>query len=368
MAALAPMTGLQAALAETEPVWQANLLAMHRRGHYVLGEQVARFEAEFAAAIGAAYSVGVGTGTAAIELCLRAAGITSCEQEVLVPTLTSLFTAQAVLAAGATPRFVDVDPEHLLMDPEQIKQHGSSKTAAVIAVHLYGQPCAVEQISALCAQRDWVLIQDACQAHGARRNRQPLTSYSPFVAFSFYPTKNLGALGDGGAVATSEAGVRDKLRMLRDGGRVGDQVSRLPAINSRLDEIQACYLSAFLSRLDEWNACRGRLSALYDSLLQDCPGVSPVRHQPGSVHHLYVVRAEQRDSLRESLAQRGIATGVHYPVPLHLQPAFRSQVQPVGSLPVAEQACQQIISLPLWPHLPESAVEDVAEQVRRFYR
>jgi dTDP-3-amino-3,4,6-trideoxy-alpha-D-glucose transaminase len=321
--------------------------------HFILGEQVAAFEAELAAAFGAKHAVAVGSGTAAIELGLRAAGLGDSRAEVLTPALTSPFTAQAILAAGCRPRFGDVDEDHLLLDPSA---GVTRRTRAIVPVHLYGQPCDVAPLRRLRLP----IVHDACQAHGA-----PVTGHA--VAYSFYPTKNLPCLGDGGAVTTDSAAAAGKLRRLRDGGRRNDQVARERAVNSRLDEMQACYLRAFLPKLAEWNADRARLSAIYDEALAGCGGVRPAGRRAGSVCHLYVVRAARRERLRKFLAERGILTGVHYPVPLHLQPAFRECGQSKGSLPVAERACREIVSLPLWPGMGEAAVEEVAARVCEFY-
>jgi dTDP-3-amino-3,4,6-trideoxy-alpha-D-glucose transaminase len=204
-------------------------------------------------------------------------------------------------------------------------------------------------------------VEDACQAHGAPTGGQ-------VAAYSFYPTKNLPCLGDGGAVTADAARIAARIRSLRDGGRRNnDQVARERAVNSRLDEMQACYLRAFLPKLAEWNAERIRLAALYDNALGGCSDARPVARRTGSVCHLYVIRARRRDGLRRYLADRGIMTGIHYPVPLHLQPAFSRFGPGKGSLPVAERACRQILSLPLWPGMPENAAEAVAQAVRAFY-
>jgi dTDP-3-amino-3,4,6-trideoxy-alpha-D-glucose transaminase len=341
------MVDLRPILAATEPAWRANLGRLFERMHFILGEQVESFEREMAAAFGAKFAVAVGTGTAAIELGLRVAGL-GAGAEVIVPALTSPFTAQAVLAAGCRARFADVEPEHLLLAEARVGR----RTKGTVPVHLYGQPCAIPA--------GLPVVQDACQAHGA-----PLTFSSP-VAYSFYPTKNLPCLGDGGAVLTDSATLARRLRMLRDGGRKNDQVARIPAINSRLDEMQACYLRAFLPKLGEWNADRARIASLYDEALAGCPAVQPLARRAGSVCHLYVVRSKRRDRLREHLAKHGIATGVHYPVPLHLMQAFRDCGAKRGDFPVAERACREILSLPLYPYMPESAVAEVVDRVRGF--
>jgi dTDP-3-amino-3,4,6-trideoxy-alpha-D-glucose transaminase len=361
-----PMVDLRPMLAATESAWQANLRRMFHRMQFVLGEQVDALECELAETFGAKFAVTVGTGTAALELCLRAAGLAGSRAEVIVPALTSLFTAQAVLAAGCQPRFADIDEASLLLDPAAAEAAVGKRTRAILPVHLYGQPCEMKPLASIARRHKLILAHDACQAHGAQAEAHPFTRYGP-AAYSFYPTKNLPCLGDGGAVLTDSAATAARLRMLRDGGRRNDQVSRLPAINSRLDEMQACYLRAFLPKLREWNAARVRLAARYDEALAACPGVMPVKRRPGSVCHLYVVRAARRDRLRASLAGQGIMTGIHYPVPLHLQPAFRGAGAKRGDLPVAERACREILSLPLWPHMGEQAVDEVAAAIHHFY-
>ena len=337
------------------------------RMHFILGEQVAGFEREFAAYLRSSFTVGVGSGTSALELCLRSAGLGPARPEVLTSALTSPFTAQAILAAGGVPRFADVEPASLLMDIDDAAARISPQTGAVIPVHLYGQPCNLERLAALTRQREIALVQDACQAHGARHLGRPFTAYSDWVAYSFYPTKNLGCLGDGGAVATSCERAADQIRLLRDGARDDGQVSRIAAINSRLDEMQACYLRAFLPHLDDWNARRERLASLYDKELANCEGVTPVRRSTESVNHLYVVRVRDRERLRAHLQDKGITTAIHYPLPLHLHPAFREFGPEAGSMPHAEKACREILSLPLWPYLGESDALRVAQAVREFY-
>ncbi|MFB3778660.1 MAG: DegT/DnrJ/EryC1/StrS family aminotransferase [Bryobacteraceae bacterium] len=363
-----PMLELRPQLAAAEPKLSRYLSRLFGRMQFILGEQVALFERELARRLDAAYAVGVGSGTAALELCLRSADLPESRREVLTSALTSPFTAQAILAAGALPRFADIDPSSLLLDPEDAAQRINRKTGAVVVVHLYGQPCDLNRFAALAREGDVALIQDACQAHGARHRGKPFTRYSRWVAYSFYPTKNLGCLGDGGAVVTGSAAVAAKIRLLRDGGRDGDQFSRLPAINSRLDEMQACYLRAFLPHLDDWNSRRGRLAALYDEALAGCTSVRPVSRGPESVNHLYVIRAKNRDRLRAYLRQQRIASAVHYPQPLHLHPAFAVRGARRGAFPHAERACREILSLPLWPYMTESAVLHVAERIRAFYR
>jgi dTDP-3-amino-3,4,6-trideoxy-alpha-D-glucose transaminase len=361
-----PVANLKPALDRTEFAWKANLEALFRRMHFILGEEVSRFETAFAEHSGARFGIGVGTGPAAIELCLRAAGVSN-GQEVLTTALTAPFSGIGILAAGCRIRFADVLPDTLLLSPASAEEHMGRRCAAVMPVHLYGQPANLPAFARLARSHGLTLVQDACQAHGASYNGRPFTRFSAYVAYSFYPTKNLGCLGDGGAILTDRSPLAAKLRGLRDGGRRGGQVSVLKGINSRLDEMQACFLNAFLPMLDEWNAERKRIAALYDEGLADCDGVRLLRREPGGVNHLYVIRAKRREALRKHLAGHGIGTLVHYPVPLHLQPAFRDCGLKRGALPVAEKACREVLSLPLWPYMPESETQEVIERIRSFY-
>jgi dTDP-3-amino-3,4,6-trideoxy-alpha-D-glucose transaminase len=361
------MVNLRPALRESSAAWRVNLHRMFERGQFIQGEQCARFEQEFAACQGAGVAIGVGTGTAALELSLRVAGVAE-GPEVIVPALTSPYTALAVIAAGGVPRFADVHADSLLLDANDAGARLTDRVAAILTVHLYGNVCDLRALTDLARRTGTVLVQDACQAHGARFQGRPLTEFSGCAGYSFYPTKNLGALGDGGAIVTNRAAVARKLSLLRDGGRCNDQVSRVVGINSRLDEMQCCYLRAFLPHLADWNARRARVAAIYDEVLAGCPGIRPVARGADSVHHLYVARAARRNQLRDFLLRNGIASAVHYPVPLHLQPAFQGSGLRRGDLPVAERACREIISLPLWPHMPEAVACRVAQTVRRFYK
>ena len=348
-------------LRATSRNWRANLRRLFKRSHFILGEELRTFEVEFASALGGKFSVGVANGTAAIELCLRDAGVTS--GEVITSALTAPFSGVGIRASGATPKFADIDPETLQVDVADVASRITAKTRALMPVHLYGQPCALDRFQKLARKHKIPLIQDAAQAHGALFDGQPLAAFSRYVAYSFYPTKNLGCMGDGGGIITDNAAARDRLIVLRDGGRHGDQIAHSFGVNSRLDELQCCFLRAFLPHLNEWNTHRARIASLYDEELRDCPGVKLVKRTEGSAHHLYVIRAERRDQLRAHLAAQGIGTAVHYPVPLHKHPAFAQK----GSLPHAERAVTEIVSLPLWPYLKESAARRVAGQIRKFY-
>ncbi|MES1257612.1 MAG: DegT/DnrJ/EryC1/StrS family aminotransferase [Acidobacteriota bacterium] len=363
-----PMFDPEPALRRAEAAIDRNVADMRAAGQYILGAQVRSFEAELAAAFGAGYAVGAGSGTAAIELCLREAGVVRREQEVIVPAFTSLFTAQAVLAAGASLRFADVDAGTLLLTPEAVRRAWTKQTAAVLCVHLYGNVCRLDQLAAICQERRAVLVQDACQAHGATFGGRPLTDFSPCTAYSFYPTKNLGCLGDGGAVVTNSSRVARRIRLLRDGGRNGDQLARAPGINSRLDEIHACYLRALLPHLAHWATHRRGAGDVCDRILHGCEGARPVTSSGESARHLYVIRAARRAALREALASRGIETGVHYPVALHRHPAFRKRATWLETPLEAERAAAEVVSLPSGPHVTEEEAAHIAGLVRSLSR
>lgn len=366
---IVPPVNLAALIADTEPTWRTRLDEFFGRMQFILGPQLAAFEKEWAAYRSARFAVGVANGTQAIELALRDAGVTSAKQEVLTTALTAPFSGIGIVSAGCSIRFADIDPETLLIDPADAAARMTRRTAAIMPVHLYGQPCDLTAFRSLARRAGAVLVQDACQAHGARHRGKPLAAFGPYVAYSFYPTKNLGCLGDGGAITTNSPAVDRRLRVARDGGRrPGGQISYSKGINSRLDELQCCYLRAFLPKLEEWNADRRRLAAIYDDALAGCEGVRPVRTSAESVRHLYVVRARKRDKLREHLTAQGIATGIHYPAPLHLMPAFRECGLRRGDLPHAEKACTEIVSLPLWPLMPDWMALKTAEAIRVFFK
>lgn len=355
---------LKPAIDQTMATWQAGLGSVLARSQFILGPEGLAFENEFAASTGARHCVTVSSGTSAIELSLRDVGVTG---EVVTTALTAPFTAVAILAAGAAVRFADIDPTTLQIDSADAANRINRRTRALLPVHLYGQLSPLESLRKIASTNDLVLIQDACQAHGARLKGRPLTAFSDYVCYSFYPTKNLGCLGDGGAIATNRPRIASRLRRFRDGGRDG-QVAIGPGVNARLDEIHASYLRAALPHLSAWNAQRAKLAGIYDDALANSPGVTLLQRDRDSVHHLYVIRAQRRDRLRRHLTSRSIGSGVHYPVPMHLHPAFSASRQKKGSLPHAEQACREILSLPLWPGLLESEVLRVAEAIRRFYK
>ena len=340
-------------------------------GRFILGDEVSRFEREFAAFCRARFSIGVGNGTEALLIALRLSGIRPGQnQEVITTPLTASFTAHAIVAAGARPIFADVDPDTLLLDASHVRRRITRRTAALLPVHLYGQCCDLDAFGSLAEETGCSLIQDAAQAHGAEFKRRPLADFSDWVAYSFYPTKNLGCLGDGGALVTQRPKLAAQAQMFRDGGRQGGHVALCEGINSRLDELQAAVLRIHLKHLKRWNRRREQIARLYDLRLAEwAPERLRLLGRPPSsqsCHHLYVIRTHRRQALRQFLAQRGIETAVHYEMPLHLHPAFRWLGYQRGDFPVAEQAAREVCSLPLHPWLADHEAERIVQEIGRF--
>jgi len=332
-------------------------------GWYVLGPEVEAFESEFAQAMGAAHAVGVGTGTDAIALILRALGIGSGDEVITTP-LSAAYSALAIMMAGARPVFADIDPARLTIDPDKVTRAIGPRTRAILPVHLYGQPADMTALARIAAQHSLAIVEDCCQAHLATADGRPVGTIGVAGAFSFYPTKNLGALGDGGAVVTNDAALAARIKRLRNGGQSDRYHHEEAGVNSRLDEIQAAILRARLPRLGAWTGRRRGLAARYRRLLTNTPGVDvPAERDPGHVYHLFVVRVEgARERLQTSLASGGIETLIHYPVPIPRQPAFAG-IQP-ADCPVAARACDDVLSLPLYPGLSDLDVDRVAAAVQ----
>jgi dTDP-4-amino-4,6-dideoxygalactose transaminase len=333
-----------------------------RRGRYVLGEEVESFEREFAAWVGARFAVGVGSGTDALAIALRAAGIGEGD-EVVTVSHTATATIAAIEMAGALPVLVDVDRSTMTMAPGEIGVVSGPRTRAVVPVHLYGQPAAMEAIRDIAAQRGLVVVEDACQAHGAEVLGRKVGTIGVAGAFSFYPTKNLGAFGDGGAITTNDEAVADAARRLRQYGWDGHRSAQVAGVNSRLDELQAAVLRVKLRHLSEAMERRRAIAARYSRAWAGI-GIALPEERPGCVHafHLYVVRTGQRASLAQALARRGIGTAVHYGLAAHQQPAYAERLRH-GSLAATERAVPQVLSLPLYPELEDVEVEHVVAAV-----
>ena len=339
-------------------------------GWFVLGPEVEAFEAAFAHASGARDAVGVGTGTDAITLLLRAAGI-GAGDEVIVPAMTAAYTGLAVIAAGATPVFADVDEATLTLDPPACAAAITSRTRAIVPVHLYGQAADMPALASIASRHGLAVVEDCCQAHLATANDVPVGTTGIGGAFSFYPTKNLGALGDGGAVVTNDPALAARIRRLRNGGQTDRYHHAEAGVNSRLDEMQAAILGARLAFLARWTQRRRALAQLYRSALGTVTTID--QRDAGHVYHLFPVRSRRRDALQADLASRGIETLVHYPVPLPAQAAFTASgakdAIAQGStfeFPVAARAAGELLSLPLHPRLSDDDVAYVAEAVTTF--
>jgi dTDP-4-amino-4,6-dideoxygalactose transaminase len=336
---------------------------------FILGPQVVQFERDFAAFCEARHCVGVANGTDALELMCRAAGI-GPGHEVIVPVSTFVATALAVARTGATPVFVDVDPVHNLIDPDRVRSRIGPLTRAIIAVHLYGQIAPMEELEEIARETGLLLLEDAAQAQGARRNGRAVGSIGAAAATSFYPSKNLGAYGDAGAVLTNDDGIGERVRRLRNYG--GEQKYDHPetGFNSRLDTLQAVVLLAKLKRLPDWTEDRRRAAARYHRLLEDLPQVTrpETLHCNEHVWHLYVIRVRDRDRVLRELHTAGIAAAVHYPDPCHLLGAFGHLGHKPGDFPVAEQASREVLSLPIYPGITEAQQAQVVEALAEALR
>jgi dTDP-4-amino-4,6-dideoxygalactose transaminase len=341
--------------------------AIHRvieSGWFILGPEVEAFEAEFAAASGAAHAVGVGTGTDAITLILRALGIGPGD-EVITPPLSAAYSALAVMMAGARPVFADIDTARLTMNPAAVEAAITPRTRALLPVHLYGQPADLDSLAAIAARHALALVEDAAQAHLATAGGRPVGTIGVAGAFSFYPTKNLGALGDGGAVITGDGALAARIRRLRNGGQTSRYHHQEPGANSRLDELQAAVLRARLPFLAAWTARRRALAAEYRRLLPDADLVIPPEFDPGHVYHLFPVLSARRDAFQAHLASHGVETLIHYPVPIPRQPALAGAAP--AACPVADRVCAEVMSLPLYPALRPEDIAAVAAAASAFF-
>lgn len=335
---------------------------------FVNGAEMEAFEHEFAAYCGAAHAIGVANGTDALALGLRAAGIEPGDT-VALPAFTFAATIEAVVHVGARPLLIDIVPDTCLLDPHALEKALRQRPVrAILPVHLYGQPAEMDEINAVARQHGALVVEDAAQAHGARYRGRCAGTLGHLACFSFYPTKNLGALGDAGAVTTSDAGVAQRLRMLRDHGQSAKYVHAMVGFNSRLDTLQAAALRIKLRHLDRWNERRRTLAARYRDALSGMDAVRLLQIRPDceAVYHLLIARCEQRDRLRAALTSAGIGTSIHYPVPLHLQPAFVSLGYREGDFPVSEAAAREVLALPLYPELGEAQVDEVCRTVRAW--
>jgi dTDP-4-amino-4,6-dideoxygalactose transaminase len=349
--------------AQHAPLGEALERAFHDlvgRGDFIMGGAVERFESEYAAFIGTRHAIGVGTGLSAIELALRAFEIGPGD-EVITPANTFIATVLAILAVGATPVFADVDAATYLIDPGAVASAVTPRTKAIVPVHLYGQPVDLDAVLAVARRHDLIVIEDAAQAHGARYKGTRAGAFGHAAAFSFYPSKNLGALGDGGMITTSDDRAAERLRLLRNYGQRVKYHHSIAGTNSRLDTLQAAVLSIKLPHLDGWNAARRRHADAYTARLaphvQTPSAAAGVEH----IYHLYVIQIDDREAVDNRLRARQIHTGIHYPVPAHLQEACRSLGYKAGDFPVTEAAASRILSLPMFAELTNAQIDYVAD-------
>jgi dTDP-4-amino-4,6-dideoxygalactose transaminase len=335
------------------------------KGIFVGGDEVEGFEEEFAQYCDVRFAVGVGSGTEALHLALLACGVGSGHEVITVPN-TFIATTEAITLTGARPIFVDIDPETYTMDTGQIESAITERTRAIIPVHLYGQPANMAPILAIAERHKLLVVEDAAQAHGALYKNKKAGSLGTAACFSFYPTKNLGAYGEGGAVVTDHEEIAQRVMILRDHGSRQKYRHDIEGMNSRLHTLQAAILRVKLRHLDRWNQQRRELAALYDDLLHDTEGVvrPAIRRGCAHVYHLYVIRCAERDRLREHLGNTGIVTGIHYPIPLHLQPAYDYLGINEGTYPVTERVAAEILSLPMYPELRREDVAKVSEKIK----
>lgn len=336
-------------------------------GRYILGPEVTRFEENFAKFCNAKYCIGTSSGTESLQLSLMALGVGLGNEVITVPN-TFTATAEAIALVGATPVFCDVDPKSMNIDPKSLKTKISKKTKAVIPVHLHGNPADLDEIYKICKPNKIAVIEDAAQAHGAKYKGKIIGSYgSDLVCFSFHPVKNLGAFGDGGAIVTNNSKLAIKLRKLINHGREGHHKHTLIGTTGRLDAIQAVILDTKLKNLNKWIKSKIQLVKYYKKKLNKICKFIEETHDSDSCYHVLAILTKKRDELAKFLQKYGIETGMHYPIPLHLQPAYKFLGYKKGDFPVAEKYANETLSLPLYPHMSLNQINYVIEKIYQFY-
>jgi dTDP-4-amino-4,6-dideoxygalactose transaminase len=345
----------------------AAVLGVMAKGWFVLGDEVCAFESELAAYIGVAHGVGVGSGTEALHVALAACGIGSGD-EVITVAHTAVATVAAIELSGATPVLVDIEPDYYTLDPSKLEAAIGPRTKAVVPVHLYGQAADLSPVMEIARRRGLRVIEDCAQAHGALYQGRRVGAWGDMACFSFYPTKNLGALGDGGMVLTNDKELAGRARLLREYGWAERNVSSVAGWNSRLDELQAAVLRVKLCHLDRDNGNRQELALFYDRALSEYRLTLPkVRPEASHVYHLYVVRTSQRDDLNAFLRTREIGALIHYPVPVHRQPAYCKRLRGADRLPETERVAREVLSLPIYPELSPDEADQVVTTVREYF-
>ncbi len=359
-----PLVDLQAQYQHLKPEIDAAIARVIANASFIMGPEVRAFETAFAGFCSARHAIGVSSGTAALELTLRSLDIGPGDEVITTP-FTFIATAEAISAVGATPVFADIDPVSYNLDPKAAEHAVTSRTRAILPVHLYGQPADMEALRDIAQRHGLFLIEDAAQAHGAEYRGRRVGTLGHAACFSFYPGKNLGCYGDGGAVVTNDSTLAARVAKLRDHGRSSKYIHDEVGFGHRLDALQAAILGAKLPHLDSANAARRRLAERYNALLADIEVALPYTPpEVTPVYHLYVIRTPRRDVVLEQLQREGIDAGVHYPLPLHLQPAYRCLGLEKGRFPVAEAAAEQVISLPIFPEMTEEQQDRVVNALR----
>jgi dTDP-4-amino-4,6-dideoxygalactose transaminase len=363
-----PNIDLKAQYLSIQPEIDSAIARVLASGQFILGPEVRAFEHEFADYCGVGHAIGVDSGTSAIQLALLACGIGPGD-EVITVSHTAVATVTAIELTGARPILVDIDPSHYTFDPSRLAAALTIHTRAILPVHLYGCPVDMDPILAFAREHQLFVIEDCAQAHGASYRQKKVGSFGQVSAFSFYPTKNLGAYGDGGMVVTNDPELAEKLTMLRQYGWKKRYVSETKGINSRLDEIQAAILQVKLKYLDKWNKRRQSIAGIYNKILSDCDLRLPYTPEHTEhVYHQYVIRSTRRDHLQKFLAERSIHTAIHYPLPIHLQPVFKNLGYGWGDFPNTEILSKEILSLPVYPEMTDSSVETVCDAIKEFQR
>lgn len=355
--------------AEIKNEVDAGFQGIFQRGDYILGKDAREFEDEFAAYCGVKYGIGVNSGTDALYIALAALDI-KCGDEVIVPTFTFIATALCISYTGAKPVFVDIDEETYNLDAKKLEKAINKNTKVILPVHLYGQPADMKEILAVAQKHNIVVMEDACQGHGSTYQGKRAGGIGKIGCFSFYPTKSLGAFGDGGMIVTDSKEICDQSKMLRDYGRKDRYNHSIKGYNSRLDTMQAVVLRAKLKRLDQWNKMRQDNAALYCQLLKETPAIKTPKIKSDRTHvfQTFAVRVPNRTQVMEKMKEAGIDVLIHYPIPLHLQEAYQELNYKKGDFPVSEKICDDIMSLPMSPHMKKQEIEYVCETLKRIVK
>jgi|RhiMethySRZTD1v2_1073278.scaffolds.fasta_scaffold08176_8 dTDP-4-amino-4,6-dideoxygalactose transaminase len=357
-----PFFDLMQQYAALKPEMDAAVARVLSKGHYILGEEVESFEKRFAALCGAQYGIGANSGTTALMLGLLAMGVGPGD-EVVTVAHTFIATSEAISLIGATPVFVDVEGSRACMDPTKLEAAITPRTKAIIPVHIYGHPADMDGINAVAARHGVPVLEDACQAHGALYKGRPVGTLGQAACFSFYPSKNLGAYGEAGALVTNDAQIAEMARILRDHGSETKYQHSIIGLNGRMEAIQGAVLNVKLPRLASWNTRRRQLAKRYDGLLAGVRDCRPIGASANveSAYHLYVVRIPRRDAVRAALAQVGVGSQIHYPIPVHRQPAYTKTLSVTPDLPVTDTVAAEILSLPFYPEMDDENVDRVVE-------